>query len=398
MARKKLSEYTAKSLLFNELGQAYSGVPLSSKTIQQDIKALDKDKLYVVKVDEGVKGRMKKGLVFLKVAPHDVPEKIQELASKGYSHFLAEEFVPHESISEQYFSIERTREGQTVYYAHVGGIDIEQNQDKIKKTVFSGKGSKEVAEALGMSEEIFKKILQFFDKEYVSFLEVNPFVAENGTYHFLDLALEVDSTAEFFLPVGRQGVQNSWTAKDFVGELGGKTEEEQNIIDLKAKSQAAFKFDLLNPNGSIWVLLSGGGASIVLADEVYNQGWGEELANYGEYSGNPNQEETYMYTKNVLSLLLKSQVKQKALIIGGGVANFTDVKATFKGVIRAMDEVKEQLAAQRVKVFVRRGGPNQKAGLSLMKRFLQGANLFGNVVGPDVMITSIITQAIEFLH
>jgi len=412
MARKKLSEFTAKTLLFNQFNVVYTGVSIVIKDpgkilnqVQDDIKTLDSDKLYVVKVDEGVKGRMKKGLVALKVLPKDIPEKVAELAAKGYTRFLAEEFVPHESTSERYFSLERTREGITAYYAAIGGIDIEQNQDKVKKDVVTEKNRSSIAKTLGLSEDVFVSILNFFDEQFASFMEVNPLVVERGEYHILDLALEVDSTAEFFLPAarlpdgqGKQRPQDSWKATDFVGEFGGQTQEEKNIIELKAKSQAAFKFDLLNSNGSIWVLLSGGGASIVLADEVYNVGLGEDLANYGEYSGNPNQEETYIYTKNVLHLLLKSQAKKKVIIIGGGVANFTDVKATFKGLIRAMDEVKKELSQQSVKVFVRRGGPNQKAGLALMKKFLQEAGLFGNVVGPDVMITSIIQEAVKYLE
>jgi len=105
-------------------------------------------------------------------------------------------------------------------------------------------------------------------------------------------------------------------AKHKSEEKLAKTEEEENILTLSQKSQAAFKFDFLNPNGSVFMLLSGGGASIVLADEVANQGFGKELANYGEYSGNPNEEETFIYTKNLLSLLLKSKAPKKVLIIG----------------------------------------------------------------------------------
>lgn len=391
MARKKLSEFQAKTLLFKRLGLPYSGLPVTVENAKGTAASLSPDVLYVVKVDEGVKGRMKKGLVFLNVAAKDIPEKVQELAAKGYSRFLVEEFVPHESGSERYFSIERTREGYTMYYATIGGIDIEQNQDKVKKEIITKENTAQIAKTLDLPAEVLSTILVFFDEQYTSFFEVNPLVIEHGKFYFLDLAMEVDSAAEFF-------VQEGWKTSDFVGELGGKTQEEQNIIDLKAKSQAAFKFDLLNPDGSIWMLLSGGGASIVLADEVYNVGRGEDLANYGEYSGNPNQEETYIYTKNVLSLLLKSKAGKKVLIIGGGVANFTDVKATFRGVIRALDEVKDKLRKQDVKVFVRRGGPNQKAGLFLMKKFLLDGGLYGNVVGPDVMITEIIEESVEFLQ
>jgi len=190
-------------------------------------------------------------------------------------------------------------------------------------------------------------------------------------------------------------VDSVWTSHDFV-ELTGvrKTVEEKAIEELADKSQAAFSYTMLNPNGSVWMLLSGGGASIVLADEVANIGLGKDLANYGEYSGNPNAEETYIYTKNVLSLMLKSNAPKKVLIVGGGVANFTDIRITFKGVIQALDEYKSQLQEQGVKVYVRRGGPKQAEGLSMIKEFLEKNNLYGFVSGPDMVLTDIVARAI----
>ena len=98
---------------------------------------------------------------------------------------------------------------------------------------------------------------------------------------------------------------------------------------------------------------------MVVADEVYNRGLGEQLANYGEYSGNPNSEETYLYTKAVLELVLASKAPKKVVFLGGAVANFTDIAKTFAGVIQALDEVADGLQSQGVKVFVRRGGPTR---------------------------------------
>jgi ATP citrate (pro-S)-lyase len=53
----------------------------------------------------------------------------------------------------------------------------------------------------------------------------------------------------------------------------------------------------------------------------------------------------------------------KILIIGGGIANFTNVADTLKGIIRAIRETKDRLKEHKTKVFVRRGGPNYKEGL-----------------------------------
>src|SRR5690606_25280622 len=129
--------------------------------------------------------------------------------------------------------------------------------------------------------------------------------------------------------------------------------EEEAIEELKETTPAALSFQILNPNGSIFVLLTGGGASLVTADEIYQSGKGSELANYGEYSGRPTEEETNLYVRQVLQALLKSESSKKSVIVSGGVANFTDVRMTFKGIIRAREEVSSDLQSQNVKVCVR---------------------------------------------
>ena len=51
----------------------------------------------------------------------------------------------------------------------------------------------------------------------------------------------------------------------------------------------------------------------------------------GEYSGGPNEQQTYAYAKTVLDLMCRHpHVDGKVLIIGGGIANFTNVADTFK--------------------------------------------------------------------
>jgi ATP citrate (pro-S)-lyase len=132
-----------------------------------------------------------------------------------------------------------------------------------------------------------------------------------------------------------------------------------------------------------------------VADEVKNLGEGDMLANYGEYSGGPNREETKVYTDQLLSLLLRSKAKQKILVIAGGVANFTDVKATFAGVIDALQEKEAELQQQHVKVYVRRGGPNEIAGLQLMHDYLESAHILGDVHGPELVLADIVKEALE---
>lgn len=399
MARKRISEYRAKKLLSGVLDQQYTGV---QATVSQPLTPISLDREYIVKVDQGVKGRFKKGLILLNQREQSLTQAMTTLAERGYSQFLIEEQVSYDQSDERYLSIERTREGYTILFSKTGGIHIEQNQQTIQsitlpysltddeiKTFLSKNSSSEVLRQI-LPIDTLMKLLLAFDTYFMSFLEINPFIVINDQILLLDAAVEVDSTAEFF-------VDGKWTEKDFAHGSKEKSQEEKNVADLAANSQAAFSLEILNPNGSIWMLLSGGGASIVLADEVYNQGHGKNLANYGEYSGNPKTEETYIYTQNLLRLLLKSTAQKKVLIIAGGVANFTDVRKTFQGLILALDEVKNALQEQHITIFVRRGGPYQDEGLALMKAFLEKNNLLGMVEGPDMILTDIVTQAVQQL-
>lgn len=425
MARKKISEYRAKKLVYEILGVEYRGVavgPEEAFSIQSLVSSLKtdsteakvEDKLYVVKVDQGVKKRGKQGLVKVKLSKEDIPYAIQELQAKGFQYFIIEEFIPHEPTEEKYLALSRTREGIEVLYSNKGGIEIEENEDSIKHIVIPvqigiqkageiasqnenarndrQKILKQVQDDIRLNGELLNNIILAFEKYHFSFLELNPFLIYNSQFLILDAAVEVDSAAEFF-------VKDAWTSSDFRDySTHARTDEEKNIAKLSEQSQASFSLSVLNPDGAIWMLLSGGGASIVLADEAYNRGYGNEVGNYGEYSGNPNAQETYYYTKQVLNLLIKSCAKKKVLIIGGGVANFTDVAKTFKGVILAIGEVADKLKYQGVKVFVRRGGPNQEEGLKNMKEFLEKNGLYGQVCGPDMVLVDIMSKALEKLN
>lgn len=59
--------------------------------------------------------------------------------------------------------------------------------------------------------------------------------------------------------------------------------------------------------------------------------------------------------------------KGKILIIGGGIANFTNVAKTFHGIIRALLEYREKLRDHNTSIFVRRAGPNYQEGLRRMR-------------------------------
>ncbi len=142
-------------------------------------------------------------------------------------------------------------------------------------------------------------------------------------------------------------------------------------------------------------MVAGGGASVIYADTVCDLGYSKELANYGEYSGDPSTELTYQYAKTVLDLMTREKdPKGKVLIVGGGIANFTDVAKTFTGIIQALTEFKDKLVANKVKIYVRRGGPNYQEGLAKMRRLGENLGVPIEVYGPETHMTKIVSLAL----
>ena len=96
------------------------------------------DKNYVVKVDQGVKGRMKKGLVALNVSKKEIEENIKKWQELGFSQFIVEETFAHDASQARFISLEREREGVVVTHSTEGGVDIESHEDSVKKEIYSG--------------------------------------------------------------------------------------------------------------------------------------------------------------------------------------------------------------------------------------------------------------------
>ncbi len=400
MARVKISEYRAKKIL---LGNEYKGVQLHSgkKMVipkgnpsfaspsheASDERGKASKGKWVAKVDQGVKKRMKQGLLVVGKPAADILKAIKSWERKGFSQFLLEPLVRHESSEEQYFSLDRVREGVRMLHARDGGIDIETHPKAVQTYLIRSEGDiAAIAHESKLPEDFLRETFDAFNRNFFAFLEINPLLVQKGNVYLLDAAVLVDSAGEFF-------VRDSWSEDDIV-KSRTKHPAETRVEELARTTPASLKLSVLNPDGSLFFLLSGGGGSIVIADEAQLEGAGKLIGNYGEYSGGPSREETYLYAKEVLALMRQSRAEKKALIIAGGVANFTDVRSTFLGIIDALTEVAPALRKAGIKIFVRRGGPNEAAGLALMREFLEREKLLGSIHGSADIITSAVSDAI----
>jgi len=214
-------------------------------------------------------------------------------------------------------------------------------------------------------------------------------VTEAGRVVPLDLAAKIDETAVFLC-----GPQ--WGHIDFPAPFGRREfPEEAYIRELDSKTGSSLKLAILNPSGRVWTMVAGGGASVVYADSIADLGQGHELANYGEYSGAPNEQQTFDYARTILGLMCRvKDPRGKVLIVGGGIANFTDVAATFKGIITALRAFQEELREHNISIWVRRAGPNYQEGLRIMRDLGAEIRVPIKVYGPETHVTAIVPLAL----
>jgi ATP-citrate lyase beta-subunit len=422
MAQRAIREYDAKRML-ERLWKGYFGdaVVLAGKAAQvtpqtdwDQLKAenpwLGREKL-VVKPDQLTGKRGKHGLILLNADLSGAKKWIQERMGKPVTvnrvtgvldHFLIEPFLP--PSKEYYLAIKSDREGDTIYFSPSGGVDIEENWDKVVSipvpvatSVEDAHVAEKLPAALSTQEKAFftnfiKGIFKFYSDLHFTFLELNPLAVTGNRVVPLDTKARLDDTA--FFEVGKK-----WGDISFPPPFGrAPSKEELYIRELDEGTGASLKLTILNPRGRIWTLNAGGGASVVYTDTIVDLGFAKDLANYGEYSGNPSQELTYKYARTLLDLFTREkdpEGKPKILIIGGGIANFTDVAQTLTGVVQALTEYRDKLKAVNARIYLRRGGPNWQEGLRKVKELGKTLGVPMEVHGPEMHMTRIVSIALQ---
>lgn len=321
------------------------------------------------------------------------------------SHFVVEPFTPHTQDEEYYISATTVGEDDVLYISAEGGMEVEENWDKVVEVVIPITMSDHNIEQAIRSKipegikdpETFSKFALSFFKFYrdmnFAYLEINPIVMQGTQCQLLDLVARLDDTAGFMM-------RDVWGDIEYPTAFGmpDQSPEEKAIAQADAKSGASLKLTILNPEGRVWTMVAGGGASVVYADTIADlAGDVRDLANYGEYSGGPTTGETKFYAETVLDLMTRQkdgQGREKILIIGGAIANFTDVAKTFTGIIQAFENYADKMKEVGTKIYVRRGGPNYEKGLKDIKAAADRLGLYIEVYGPETHVTDIVRMAL----
>ncbi|ESO12632.1 hypothetical protein HELRODRAFT_155589 [Helobdella robusta] len=366
----------------------------------------------VVKPDQLIKRRGKLGLIKVDVDHKEVKKWIDSHMNKvvmvgaatgKLKRFIIEPFIPHSQKEEYYLCIYSARENDVILFHHEGGVDVgdvDAKALKLKIPINRDLKDEDVSNILLVNAqpqnrnsliEFIRCLYKLYVDLHFTYLEINPLVVKQEKVYVLDLAAKLDQCADYLC-------NRLWGEVQFPPPFGREAyPEEAYIADLDAKSGASLKLTILNPHGKIWCMVAGGGASVIYADTICEMGGAKELANYGEYSGAPTEQQTYDYAKTILQLMCrdpKPENPDKILIIGGGIANFTNVASTFKGIVRALRDYQMKLIACRASIFVRRAGPNYQEGLRIMRELGSTLGVPIHVFGPETHMTAIVGMAL----
>jgi len=381
------------------------GIPVPNYVVIMDPKRLAqlgeankwlRESKLVVKAHEAIGGRFKLGLVKIDLNLEEAYEAAKEMLGRQIGtaeirQVIVAEMLEHDA--EYYVSIAGNRDGAELLLSNKGGIDIEDNWDTVKRLQIpldvtpTIEDLTKIASSAGFEGEVAERVAKIasrlilcFDNEDAQSIEINPLVIRNSDMRFaaLDAVMNVDWDARFR--------HADWDFKP-VSEIGRPfTEAEQQIMEIDARIKGSVKFVEV-PGGEIALLTAGGGASVFYSDAVVARGG--TIANYAEYSGDPPDWAVEALTETICRL-----PNIKHIIVGGAIANFTDVKATFNGIINGFRESKSKGYLENVQIWVRRGGPNENQGLAAMKK-LQEEGFDIHVYDRSMPMTDIVDLALN---
>ena len=439
MAQRAIREYDGKAIFSKHWDKYFSGFHYGFKSVlvtsgkelleQAEKHGFEwlKQEALVAKPDMLFGKRGKNDLVLFKTnKPGDVTLEeaaawIDEKISKTttllsgqhgtLTHFVVEPFTPHSQEQEYYISATTVGEDDVLYMSAEGGMEVEEGWDeKVNEvTIPINMTDADMEHAIhanipadiqAKDKEIFASFAIQFFKFYrdlnFAYLEINPIVMlDNNEMAILDMVARLDDTAGFMM------VEEWGEHANFPTAFGmeDQSPEEKAVAEADSKSGASLKLTILNPMGHIWTMVAGGGASVVYADTIADlTGDVSQLANYGEYSGGPTTGETKFYADTLIDLMTRHKDpkgRNKIMIIGGAIANFTDVAKTFTGIIQSFEDNVEKMKENNVQIYVRRGGPNYEKGLKDIKEAADRLGLYIEVYGPETHVTDIVRMAIE---
>lgn len=398
MAQKSIREFDAKKLFGQFCNKSYDGYLITS---EDDLLQIPKLGRWVIKPDQLFWKRGKLWLLWLNLTYHQLVDRFHTYNQKKVvindiedciDTYIVEPYFEHKD--EYYISFITQRDCDVISFSAKWWIDIEENQQYVQKMfqpinqdITLDQIQKEFVIADLTIAQFIYDLFSFFRTYGFSYLEINPFVKDNNDQiQLLDMVWKLDSCEFYKQKQHRNGVQ-------FHHAFGMKKSlAEQQIEKIDAESGASLKFNLLNPNWSLWFILGGGGASVIFIDTVCEMGYVKEVWNYWELSWNPTKEENMLYAKYVIEQLLASTATNKILCIVWWISNFTRIDHLFEWICDAIIHYHDDLQKQNISILVRRWWVQEDEWIDTISNCCKKYNLYCIIENSDTYMTTILDK------
>ncbi len=380
----RVLEHVAKGLL----GQAGIAVPrgeaASTPTEAREL-AEQLGGSVVVKALVTVGKRGKSGAVRLVDSASAAEQAARELLGSevgGYPvrQVLVEQRIPIRRELYLSLTIDRVLGRTRVLLSTEGGIEIEE----IVRERDDALSSLDIAPSTGLHEyearqawrragiggsplprlgTTTRRLYEAFHNLDAYLLEINPLVeTEAGDLIAVGAVLAIDDAALFRHPELRDRVQ---AGSEKVWRPLTQREEQVNAINAAEPYRGSARYLELD-GGDIGFLCGGGGASLVLFDNLVEAGG--HPANYAEFGGNPTETKVAGLARVVLS---KPGVR--GLFIAHNITNNTQVDVVARGAVLALRDA--DLSTDRFPVVAREIGVNDAEGRAIFEA--AGIHYFG---------------------
>ena len=103
--------------------------------------------------------------------------------------------------------------------------------------------------------------MNFLGYYHITFLEVNPLAKTNNGFIPLDFAVLIDDCSFYLFDQEDKELLEMEYFND-------NNHEAEAIYNLDLQTGGSLKFKMLNPEGCVWTMVAGGGASVVYTDAI----------------------------------------------------------------------------------------------------------------------------------
>jgi succinyl-CoA synthetase beta subunit len=371
----RLLEFEAKAILKRYGIAAPAGVVIS----EGEPFAGEFSEPAVLKAQIPIGGRGKTGGVLTAETGSELEQYVEQLFGtkiRGYrpKKLLIEEKI---AIAREFFmaiTYDTVAKAPVVIFSSEGGVDIEElaqrQPEKICKEHFSFRDglpehkAREIVAETGISGKllmgigtVLAKLAQVFIEMDATIAEINPLALNrSGQLIALDCHMDIDDDALFRHPeIGliekdKSRIESSQSQSDF----------ERKAADIDAVDHRGVAGRVIEFDGSLGLIIGGGGASLTAFDAV--RAHGGKPANYCEIGGNPSVRKVKELTKHILS---KPGVERVAVIMN--VVSNTRVDLVARGIVKGILEIGKD-PSKTVAVF-RIPGAWEEEGFKILKKY-----------------------------